>query len=117
MLRQSCDADSTCKAPIQQSFERTEQDDEHGPAAHHPARPDLGDETFMTTDTSFVDNPPSSRAPTKFAMPAPMARPSSGFIKRGGEAPTRGGRGGASAGRARGNRGSGIARGKPRGAR
>ena len=75
----------------------------------------------MTTDTSFVENPPSSRAPTKFAIPAPAARPSSGLNKRGGgEVPSRGGiggRGGAVRGSVRGNKGSGIARGKPRGVR
>ena len=67
----------------------------------------------MTTDTSFVENPPSSRAPAKFATPAPMARPNSGNNRRGGiENQPRGGRGGT----ARGNlRGSGIARGKSRG--
>ncbi len=107
-----------CKAPIHESFERTSRDEDHGAATHHAIRPELGDETFMTTDTSFVDNPPSSRAPTKFSMPAPMARPNSGLTKRGGgEASAREWRGGAVAGRARGNRGSGIARGKPRGAR
>lgn len=75
----------------------------------------------MTTDTSFVENPPSSRAPTKFAIPAPAARPSSGLNKRGGgEVPSTGGiggRGGAARGNVRGNKGSGIARGKPRGVR
>lgn len=69
----------------------------------------------MTTDTSFVENPPSSRTPTKFATPAMMARPGSGLNKRGrSETQPRGGGGGL----ARGNfRGSGIARGKPRGTR
>ncbi len=72
----------------------------------------------MTTDTSFVENPPSSRVPTKFATPAPAPRPSYGLNKRGGgEVLARGGRGEAARGSARGNRGSGIARGKPRGAR
>ena len=53
----------------------------------------------MTTDTSFVENPPSSRRPTKFTD-------YSGLNKRGGgESQPKRGRG----------RGSGIARGKPRG--
>ena len=75
----------------------------------------------MTTDTSFVENPPSSRVPNKFATPAPAARPSSGINRRGGgDAPARSGmtsRGGAPRGNMRVSRGSGIARGKPRGAK
>ena len=75
----------------------------------------------MTTDTSFVENPPSSRVPNKFATPAPAARPSSGMNRRGrGDAPARGGmnnRGGVPRGNLRGSRGSGIARGKARGAK
>ena len=50
----------------------------------------------MTTDTSFIENPPSSRAPIKFA------NLNSGLNKRGG-------------GERRTSRGSGIARGKLRG--
>ncbi|KAL9065576.1 MAG: hypothetical protein Q9161_008132 [Pseudevernia consocians] len=101
------------EAPIADSFKHAKQNEEHGQSTDHVSRPDFGEETFMTTDTSFVENPPSSRAPTKFATPAPMARPSSGLNNRGGgETQPRGGR----AGTARGNlRGSGIARGKPRG--
>ena len=58
----------------------------------------------MTTDTSFVENPPSSRRPTKFADYP-------GLNKRGGvESQPKRGRGGAAL-----KRGSGIARGKPRG--
>ena len=71
----------------------------------------------MTTDTSFVENPPSTRTSTKFATPAPAARPNSGLNKRGGgEVRTRGG-GGLVRSNGRGARGSGIARGKSRGAR
>lgn len=70
--------------------------------------------TFMTTDTSFVDNPPSSRAPNRFQTPAP-ARTARGGMRGG----VRGGmRGGASSGLARGRgRGGGIPRagGIPRG--
>ena len=58
----------------------------------------------MTTDTSFVENPPSSRRLTKFTD-------YSGLNKRGGgESQPKRGRGGAAL-----KRGSGIARGKPRG--
>lgn len=97
------------------SFKRAKQNEEHGQSTVQVSRPEFGDETFMTTDTSFVENPPSSRAPTKFTTPAPTVRPSLGLNKRGGgETQPKGGRGGA----ARGNlRGSGIARGKPRGTR
>jgi hypothetical protein len=67
---------------------------------------------FRTTDTSFVENPPtSSRASSKFSTPAPASRIGS----RGGTAPA--GRGGAARGGLRGTRGSGLARAKPRGAR
>ena len=71
----------------------------------------------MTTDTSFIDNPPSSRVPTKFATPSSMTRQNSGPNRRGGlELPSRGARGGVNRGsNARGIKGSGIARGKPRG--
>lgn len=103
------------EAPMSDSFKRARQNEEHGRSTDHVSRPDFGDETFMTTDTSFVENPPSSRAPTKFATPAPMAHPSSGLNKRGGgETQPKGGRGGAAHGNLR---GSGIARGKPRGTR
>ncbi|KAL2059382.1 hypothetical protein ABVK25_000675 [Lepraria finkii] len=109
------------EAPIPESFKRAKQNEEHSQPIDHSSRPDFGEETFMTTDTSFVENPPSSRAPTKFAIPAPAARPSSALNKRGGgEVPSTGGiggRGGAARGNVRGNKGSGIARGKPRGVR
>ncbi|KAK4696006.1 DASH complex subunit DAM1, partial [Lecanoromycetidae sp. Uapishka_2] len=106
------------EAPIPESFKRARQDEEHGQPTDHNPHLDFGEETFMTTDTSFVENPPSSRVPNKFATPAPVARPSSGLNKRGGGGiPTRGGRGGTSRGDARGSRASGISRGKPRGAR
>lgn len=67
-----------------------------------------------TTDTSFVDNPPTSSKPTpKFSTPAPASR----IAGRGGMgAPA--GRGGAARGGLRGTRGSGLARAaKPRGAK
>jgi len=81
------------------------------------ARADFGEETFLTTDTSFVDNPPSSRVPTKFATPAPASRPGSGLNKRGGGEVAGRGRGVPVRGSGRGGRGSGIARGKHRGGR
>lgn len=60
-----------------------------------------------TTDTSFVENPPTSSKPTpKFATPAPASRIAG--AGRGGAAPA--GRGGAARGGLRGTRGSGLAR-------
>ncbi|OJD38075.1 dash complex subunit dam1 [Diplodia corticola] len=60
--------------------------------------------TFMTTDTSFVENPPSSRKPSKFSTPAPSR------VSRGG---MRGGSSGIARGRGRGGipRAGGIPRG------
>lgn len=66
--------------------------EEHSQSTDHVSRPDFSDETFMTTDTSFVENPPSSRAPTKSAT----LGLNSGLIKRGGvEHPPKVGKGGA----------------------
>ncbi|KAL2072330.1 hypothetical protein VTL71DRAFT_11673 [Oculimacula yallundae] len=64
-----------------------------------------GETTFLTTDTSFIDNPPtSSKATSKFSTPAPASR----IGGRGGSVPS--GRGGAARGGLRGTRGSGLAR-------
>ncbi|KAL8656613.1 MAG: hypothetical protein Q9210_000151 [Variospora velana] len=71
--------------------------------------------SFLTTDTSFFDKPASAKKPSKYAVSASStSRPSSGLNKRGGSmvGSTKGGRG-----ESRGTRASGIARGKPRGAR
>ncbi|KAF2658073.1 hypothetical protein K491DRAFT_625319 [Lophiostoma macrostomum CBS 122681] len=77
-----------------------------------PHVPDV-EATFLTTDTSFVENPPSSKKEGKFLTPAPASKAARGRggiprVGRGGGIPTRGGA-------ARGNRGSGIARGAARG--
>ena len=62
---------------------------------------------FRTTDTSFVENPPtSSKSAPKFATPAPASR--IGGAGRGAAGPA--GRGGAARGGLRGTRGSGLAR-------
>ncbi|KAK3985637.1 DASH complex subunit DAM1 [Cladorrhinum sp. PSN332] len=85
-----------------------------------------GETTFMTTDTSFVDNPPTSGRPTpKFQTPARTGRQSrvpppavrgTSSSTRGGTTTTRGGRGGTTTGTdTRGARGTGIARGTTRG--
>ncbi|KAK4231936.1 DASH complex subunit DAM1 [Podospora fimiseda] len=81
--------------------------------------------TFMTTDTSFVDNPPTASKPTlKFQTPARTGRQSrvpppavrgTSSSTRGGTT-TRGGRGGTTTGTGtRGAKGTGIARGTTRG--
>ncbi|KAF1362493.1 hypothetical protein EJ07DRAFT_153396 [Lizonia empirigonia] len=93
------------------------------PSANLPNRRASGvedvDATFLTTDTSFVDNPPSSKAANKFknaASPAPAPKTPRG-AGRGRGIPTARGRGGipTRGGTARGGRGSGIARGSTRG--
>lgn len=65
---------------------------------------------IRTTDTSFVDNPPtSSKATPKFSTPAPTSRVA-GPSSRSGVAPAA--RGGVARGGIRGARGSGLARAK-----
>ncbi|KAF2234215.1 hypothetical protein EV356DRAFT_533026 [Viridothelium virens] len=77
--------------------------------------------TFLTTDTSFVENPPiSSRSASRFETPAPPRRTNMGAPPQKGSTSAAGGRGGATAGAgrgggARGRGASGIARGKGRG--
>ncbi|KAK4160133.1 DASH complex subunit DAM1 [Cladorrhinum sp. PSN259] len=84
-----------------------------------------GETTFMTTDISFVDNPPTStKSRAKFQTPARAGRQSrvpppavrgASSSTRGGTA-ARGGRGGTSTGTGTGGaRGTGIARGTTRG--
>jgi len=97
------------EAPVQESFKRareqertdtgrsTSSDRFHGEVD--------GETTFMTTDTSFIDNPPTSSKTSKFSTPAPVSRLGP---TRGGAAPA--GRGGAARGGLRGTRGSGLAR-------
>ncbi|KAI4125847.1 MAG: hypothetical protein LQ338_004052 [Usnochroma carphineum] len=114
------------EAPIPESFRRARQADE-GMATSAYAESDKAraereapaeqdeEATFLTTDTSFFDKPASAKKPSKYSAPASStSRPSSGLNKRGvgTVAGARGGRGDT-----RGTRASGIARGKPRGAR
>ncbi|KAF2800771.1 hypothetical protein K505DRAFT_412682 [Melanomma pulvis-pyrius CBS 109.77] len=110
------------ETPIPESFRRPQ---------NNPTNPDLSslnrhrnsqgyeadvEATFLTTDTSFVDNPPSSKA-SKFSTPASGPAPKSSGIpaQRRGGIPRAGGRGGGipvRGGAARGARGgSGIGRG------
>ncbi|KAF1920406.1 DASH complex subunit Dam1-domain-containing protein [Ampelomyces quisqualis] len=114
------------EAPIAESFKRPQNHPDLGSANLNRSQgPDDLEATFLTTDTSFVENPPSSKASSKFQTPqtpAPASKTSGigrgrGGIPRagrGGGIPTRGGA-------TRGSRGgSGIARGsagRGRGAR
>ncbi|KAI4165098.1 MAG: hypothetical protein LQ342_001375 [Letrouitia transgressa] len=103
------------EAPIPESFKRFALNDESGAASASTTAPEESSQaraeqeteaTFLTTDTSFFDKPPNKMS-SKFPNPPAPSRPS----KRGGGANHGGPRG------ARGARPSGIARGKPRGAR
>ncbi|PVH76010.1 hypothetical protein DL98DRAFT_301978 [Cadophora sp. DSE1049] len=97
------------EAPIPDSFRRAREQEEKlgrstGSDRFHGEID--GETTFLTTDTSFVENPPtSSKATSKFSTPAPASRIGG---SRGGAAPS--GRGGAARGGLRGTRGSGLAR-------
>ncbi|KAL6705275.1 DASH complex subunit dam1 [Coniothyrium glycines] len=105
------------EAPIPESFKRPQnQSDPTAAGLYRSQGPDDMDATFLTTDTSFVDNPPSSRVSSKFQnpqTPAPAAKTAGASRGRGGI--PRAGRGGGiptRGGAARGTRGgSGIARG------
>jgi len=103
------------EAPIADSFKRARnQDDMLGRSTgSERLRPDFDAEaTFMTTDTSFVDNPPlSSRATPKFSTPAPPSKVS-GLSSRGQIGGP--GRGRIGRGLGRGTRGSGLARARGR---
>ncbi|KAF4768674.1 hypothetical protein N7455_012562 [Penicillium solitum] len=59
------------EAPIPDSFKKAKQDEEEKEAESEPTRPtDDGEMTFMTTDTTFVENPSStttSRPTSKYA--------------------------------------------------
>ncbi|MCJ1338489.1 DASH complex subunit dam1 [Bachmanniomyces sp. S44760] len=105
------------RAPIRDSFKRAQQiEAKYAQSAESEKyRPDFDPEmTFMTTDTSFIENPPaSSKATPKFQTPAPASRTTANPERgRGGV-----GRGGRGRGTERGARGSGLARAKPRGVR
>lgn len=109
------------QAPIPDSFRRPLNDPTTGAfrSSTQEAPPDV-EATFLTTDTSFVDNPPSSKA-TKFqnrdpVTPAPKEKKAGAGAGRGrGGIPRAGARGGGiptRGGVGRGTRGSGIARGR-----
>jgi DASH complex subunit DAM1 len=96
------------QAPTPQSFARAKNfsspDSKHHSDRHMPtqtAPPDI-DATFLTTDTSFVEHPPTTSKPPSRYSSVPSARtPARGSARGGASASTAG----------RGARGSGIARG------
>ncbi|CAL3971693.1 unnamed protein product [Diplocarpon coronariae] len=98
------------EAPISDSFRRAKhQEDQLGRSTGSRGDHELmdGETTFLTTDTSFIDNPPtSSHATSKPSTPAPASR--IGGASRGSAAAA--GRGRAARGGLRGTRGSGLAR-------
>ncbi|KAL8825867.1 MAG: hypothetical protein Q9191_004153 [Dirinaria sp. TL-2023a] len=105
------------EAPIPDSFKRPRPHSEHPGTDLGGNRQEMDAETtFMTTDTSFVENPSSTKSASKFATPAPPSRSASGSNKRG-STEGRGAARGFGRGAGRGTRGSGLARAKPRGAR
>ncbi|KAF2827635.1 hypothetical protein CC86DRAFT_214285 [Ophiobolus disseminans] len=112
------------EAPIAESFKRPQNQPDLGSANLNRSQgPEDMDATFLTTDTSFVENPPSSKISSKFHTPQTPTSKTTGATRgrggiprvgRGGGIPVRGGT-------TRGTRGgSGIARGaagRGRGAR
>ncbi|KAK3346677.1 DASH complex subunit Dam1 [Lasiosphaeria hispida] len=107
------------EGPLSESFKRMKQQEEFRCNSRYSEMPSTGhnndgETTFMTTDTSFVENPSSNKPTPKFQTPTPAARQSRLPPPRGG---TRGGRGGARGESTRGGRGSGLARPRGRGMR
>ncbi|KAF1984039.1 hypothetical protein K402DRAFT_298033, partial [Aulographum hederae CBS 113979] len=104
------------EAPIPESFKRLRNGQFDQPTDLFSRSLGAGDNpdpeaTFLTTDTSFVENPPTSSKPSsKFSTPAPSR------IGRGG-APAAGARGAAGSRGVGRTRGSGLARASARGAR
>ncbi|KAH8644052.1 hypothetical protein IG631_01516 [Alternaria alternata] len=85
------------EAPVQESFKRPQNQPDQGAANLNRSQgPEDMEATFLTTDTSFVDNPPSSKIASKFQnpqTPAPAAK-TSGVPRGRGGIPRAGGRGG-----------------------
>ncbi|KAK4139390.1 DASH complex subunit DAM1 [Dichotomopilus funicola] len=114
------------EGPLTESFRRMkvkEEEQQQSSATRLTERsgPEIDTEaTFMTTDTSFVENPPSTKSSSRYQTPAssrqsrvpgPAASTRGTTSTRGS---TRGGRGGTGT---RGSRGSGLARPRGRGIR
>ncbi|KAI0165080.1 DASH complex subunit Dam1-domain-containing protein [Hypoxylon sp. FL1284] len=104
------------EGPVPESFRRAKQNEEESPVVRSRSaeRGEMdGETTFMTTDTSFVENPPTVSKPTpkKFATPQSNTRQSRVPGPSRGGAQSRG-RGGTGRGRP-----SGLARPRARGLR
>ncbi|KAK7193120.1 hypothetical protein DPSP01_007540 [Paraphaeosphaeria sporulosa] len=104
------------EAPIPDSFKRPLHDPQTNfRTSQNQEVPDV-EATFLTTDTSFVENPPSSKVANKFQNPITPAPAEKKAATRGrGGIPRAGARGGGipvRGGAGRGTRGSGIARGR-----
>ncbi|KAI1760927.1 DASH complex subunit Dam1-domain-containing protein [Hypoxylon sp. FL1150] len=107
------------EGPVAESFRRAKQNEEQSPSvpvirSRSTERGEMdGETTFMTTDTSFVENPPTVSKPTpkKFATPQPNTRQSHMPGPSRGGAQSRG-RGGTARGRQ-----SGLVRPRARGLR
>ncbi|KAL8774979.1 MAG: hypothetical protein Q9209_000458 [Squamulea sp. 1 TL-2023] len=112
------------EAPIPESFKRarpvddgsatpTPEGSNRGRAGPEAATEQDPEASFLTTDTSFFDKPASVKKPSRYTQSASStSRPSSVTNNKRGANAVAGNRGGGSNRRA-----SGIARGKPRGAR
>ncbi|EFW21298.1 conserved hypothetical protein [Coccidioides posadasii str. Silveira] len=103
------------EAPVPDSFRRAKEAASESPPTPEPTQPEVDPETtFLTTDTSFVDNPPTSlKQCSKFSAPgASTTSPTTGASRGSarGRYTTRGTTG-------RQQRGSGLARPRGRGVR
>ncbi|KAH6668600.1 DASH complex subunit Dam1-domain-containing protein [Plectosphaerella plurivora] len=111
------------EAPIPDSFrrvkEREEEQEQETPVGGGLNHGNMdGDTTFMTTDTSFVDNPTTSSKPTpksRISAPPPSKVPAPASSRGGTTRGARGGRRGASTSER--GRPSGLARARGRGLR
>ncbi|KAJ5349312.1 hypothetical protein N7541_007039 [Penicillium brevicompactum] len=102
------------EAPIGDSFRKAKQDEEEQQEREEEAeqvRPDDGEMTFMTTDTTFVENPPSTTSKPTSRYAAGSRASSRGTAR--GAATSRY----ATRGTARGGRASGLPRGRGIGTR
>ncbi|KAJ5296086.1 hypothetical protein PENANT_c021G08641 [Penicillium antarcticum] len=107
------------EAPIGDSFKRAKQQEQEKEEEEEPARPvDDGEMTFMTTDTTFVENPPStvsSKPTSKYSAGGRVASRGTGSARGG--ATSRYTSRGTARGAARGARPSALPRGRGTGTR
>ncbi|KAJ5989868.1 hypothetical protein N7499_010397 [Penicillium canescens] len=105
------------EAPIADSFKRAKQQEEEKEEEAEPTRPaDDGEMTFMTTDTTFVENPPSTVSSKPTSKYSAAGRVASRGTARGG-ANSRYTTRGTARGAARGARPSALPRGRGTGTR